>query len=196
MDPRRLPPGIRMAGTAWQVDTTRVGRGAAGGESRRRRKRPAVHRVQCERSRRVTARTGGRSRVAYRHGATRLRSRQTATTAVALLYILLWSSAFIATRVGVEHSPPLTLLSIRFLAAASLLAVLARARGLQGPRSGRAWGRLAVFGLLNSGLYLGFSYEAIQHMSAGMGSIIAALNPLLLTLRRRACWARDWGRSS
>jgi drug/metabolite transporter (DMT)-like permease len=112
----------------------------------------------------------------------RLRSRQTVTTAVALLYILLWSSAFIATRVGVEHSPPLTLLSIRFLAAALLLTVLARVRGLVAPRSRRAWGRLALFGLLNSGLYLGFSYEAVQNMSAGMGSIIAALNPLLLTL--------------
>ena len=32
------------------------------------------------------------------------------TTAVALLYVLLWSSAFIASRVGVQHSPPLSLL--------------------------------------------------------------------------------------
>jgi len=34
--------------------------------------------------------------------------------AVALVYILLWSSAFIATKVGVTHSPPLTLLAARF----------------------------------------------------------------------------------
>jgi hypothetical protein len=34
--------------------------------------------------------------------------------AVALVYILLWSSAFIATKVGVTHSPLLTLLAARF----------------------------------------------------------------------------------
>jgi drug/metabolite transporter (DMT)-like permease len=104
------------------------------------------------------------------------------TTAVALVYIVLWASAFIATKVGVSHSPPLTLLSTRFLAAAALLALLVRARGLRWPADRSAWARLALFGLLNSGLYLGFSYEGVRQMSAGMGSIIAATNPLLLTL--------------
>jgi len=103
-------------------------------------------------------------------------------TGVALLYILLWSSAFIATKVGVTHSPPLTLLAARFLVAAALLALLARARGLAPPHGCRDWARLALFGLLNSGLYLGLSYEALRHLSAGMATIIAATNPLLLTL--------------
>ena len=104
------------------------------------------------------------------------------TTAVALLYVLLWSSAFIASRVGVQHSPPLSLLSVRFLSAALVLAAIVVVRRLPAPRGRRAWGRLALFGLLNSGLYLGFTYEGTRHLSAGMGSIIAALNPLLLTL--------------
>ncbi|MCA1669249.1 MAG: EamA family transporter [Thermomicrobia bacterium] len=79
---------------------------------------------------------------------------------VALLYILLWSSAFIATKVGVTHSPPLTLLAVRFLCAAAILAALARARGLPAPCGRAAWGRLALFGLLNCALYLGFVYES------------------------------------
>ncbi|MDQ2831042.1 MAG: DMT family transporter, partial [Chloroflexota bacterium] len=108
--------------------------------------------------------------------------RGAVVTGVALLYILLWSSAFIATKVGVTHSPPLTLLAARFLVAAALLALLARARGLSPPRSRHDWARLAIFGLLNSGLYLGLSYEALRHLSAGMATIIAATNPLLLTL--------------
>lgn len=102
--------------------------------------------------------------------------------AVALLYILLWSSAFIATKVGVTNSPPLTLLSTRFLAAAALLAALARARGLRAPQGSRAWGRLALFGLLNCALYLGLGYESLRQLSAGMGAILAATNPLLLAL--------------
>ncbi len=103
-------------------------------------------------------------------------------TVVALFYILLWSSAFIATKIGVTHSPPLTLLSARFLSAALIMGLLAWACKLPLPRRWSAWGRLALFGLLNSALYLGFNYEAIRYLSAGMASIISATNPLLLTL--------------
>ena len=123
----------------------------------------------------------GRAALAERD-AVAVRHRSVIVTAVALLYILLWSSAFIATKVGVTHSPPLTLLSARFLVAAALLVLLVRVRGLPWPRGRRDWLRLIVFGLLNSGLYLGFSYEAIRHLSAGMATIIAATNPLMLTL--------------
>jgi drug/metabolite transporter (DMT)-like permease len=110
------------------------------------------------------------------------RGHSLVVTAVALLYILLWSSAFIATKVGVTHSPPLTLLSARFLVASAVLLLLARMRGQRRPRIRQDWTALMLFGLLNSGLYLGFSYEAIRHLSAGMATIIAATNPLLLTL--------------
>jgi drug/metabolite transporter (DMT)-like permease len=119
--------------------------------------------------------------------------------AAALFYIVLWGSAFIATKVGVTHSPPLTLLATRFLVAALLMAGLVWVLRLPLPQGWRAWGRIAVFGLLNSGLYLGFNYEALRHLSAGMGSIIAATNPLLLTLvapfflRERLTWLRVFG---
>ena len=62
-----------------------------------------------------------------------------------------------------------SLLCVRFLAAALLMAGLARLRRLPWPRGGRAWLRLVLFGLLNSGLYLGFSYEAASRMSVGDG---------------------------
>jgi len=87
-------------------------------------------------------------------------------TIVALFYILLWSSAFIATKVGVTHSPPLTLLAARFLAAALLMALLARVWRLPRPQGWSAWGRLALFGLLNSSLCLGCNYVALRYLSA------------------------------
>ncbi len=120
-------------------------------------------------------------------------------TGVALFYILLWSSAFIATKIGVTHSPPLTLLATRFLVAALLMAILARACKLARPQGWRAWGRLACFGLLNSALYLGCNYIALRYLSAGMGSILAATHPLLLTLiapftlKERLTWWRILG---
>lgn len=120
-------------------------------------------------------------------------------TIVALFYILLWSSAFIATKIGVTHSPPLTLLAARFLAAALLMALLAKIGKFPRPQGWSAWGRLALFGLLNSALYLGCNYIALRYLSAGMGSIIAATHPLLLTLiapvvlRERLTWWRILG---
>lgn len=104
------------------------------------------------------------------------------TIGVALAYITLWSSAFIATKVGVTNSPPLTLLVARFLTAAAIMAGIAAWRGLPAPRGARAWVHLALFGSLNSGLALAFTYQALQQLSAGMGSIITASNPLLLAL--------------
>lgn len=120
-------------------------------------------------------------------------------TFVALFYILLWSSAFIATKIGVTHSPPLTLLSTRFLVAGLLMAVLAWIWKLPRPQGWSTWGRLALFGLLNSALYLGCNYIALRYLSAGMGTIISATNPLLLTLvapfilKERLTWWRIMG---
>lgn len=112
----------------------------------------------------------------------RLSRHSPAVVAVALLYILLWSSSFIATKDVLRHSPPLTLLAARLLAAACIMAALARMRGAARPRGRAAWGRLALFGLLNSALPLGFNFEALRHLSAGTGAIIAATNPLIVAL--------------
>ncbi|GAC1698037.1 MAG: DMT family transporter [Ktedonobacteraceae bacterium] len=128
-----------------------------------------------------------------------LLKRSPLVTIIALFYIVLWSSAFIATKVGVTHSPPLTLLAARFLTAALVMALLVWILKLPLPQGRAAWGRLALFGLLNSGIYLGCNYEALRYLSAGMGSIISATNPLLLTLiapivlRERLTWWRVLG---
>ncbi len=137
--------------------------------------------------------------VAQKPAATPLLKRSPLLTGVALFYILLWSSAFIATKIGVTHSPPLTLLAARFLAAALVMALLALILKVPFPKAPRDWGRIALFGMLNSAIYLGCNYEALRHLSAGMGSIISATNPLLLTLlaplvlRERLTWWRITG---
>jgi hypothetical protein len=43
----------------------------------------------------------------------RVRRGALVVTAVALLYVLLWSSGFIAAKVCVRYCPPMTLLSVR-----------------------------------------------------------------------------------
>ena len=103
-------------------------------------------------------------------------------TALALLFSLIWSSAFIAVKISLQSSPPLFLMASRFLVAGSVLLAFARLRGHRMPPRPREWWPLALLGLLNFGLYLGLTAVALQHLSAGMGAVLASTNPLMLAV--------------
>ncbi|HKC59256.1 MAG TPA: DMT family transporter [Myxococcales bacterium] len=102
--------------------------------------------------------------------------------AVAILYVFLWASAFVPSRILARGAPPLTILWIRFLLAGGLLFAGVWAARLPVPRDGPTWVRLFALGLGGNAVYLGLSYEALRRMSAGMGSIVASTNPLILAL--------------
>ena len=103
-------------------------------------------------------------------------------TFLALLYIFLWASAFIPSRILSVGAPPLWVLVVRFAIAGAILVAIALARRAPLPRSPGEWTQIALLGILTNAAYLGFSYESLKHMSAGMGAIIASTNPLLLAL--------------
>ena len=103
-------------------------------------------------------------------------------TALALLFSFIWSSAFIAVKISLESSPPLFLMASRFLVAGGVLLVYAGLRGRRLPRGARQWWPLAALGILNFGLYLGLTSVALQHLSAGMGAVLASTNPLMLAV--------------
>jgi drug/metabolite transporter (DMT)-like permease len=77
----------------------------------------------------------------------------------------------------------------RFLVAGAVLLVYARIRGHRTPPHAREWWPLAALGLLNFGLYLGLTAMALQHLSAGMGAVLASTNPLMLAVL--APWVLD-----
>src|SRR5438477_5278317 len=98
----------------------------------------------------------------------------------AILYVFLWAAAFVPSRVLAHSAPPLSILWIRFVGAGVLLFAGVRVAGLPIPRDGGTWLRLLLLGVLGNAVYLGMNYEALRHLSAGMGSIIASTNPLIL----------------
>lgn len=100
--------------------------------------------------------------------------------ALAILYVFLWASAFVPSKILAIETQPLWILVIRFLAAGVLLGVLCRWMR-RSSTSGRGWLELALLGALTNALYLGLNYLSLVHLSAGMGAIIASLNPILLT---------------
>ncbi|MFN2461943.1 MAG: DMT family transporter [Candidatus Velthaea sp.] len=105
-----------------------------------------------------------------------------AGTAAALFYILLWASAYVPSKIGVLDSSPLWFLVVRF--AVSGLIAFAIARGLGGalPRSPREWAAVIALGVLTNAIYLGMTYEALRHLAAGVGAIVASTTPLVLAV--------------
>ena len=103
-------------------------------------------------------------------------------TALALLYVFLWSSAFVPSRVLSRMGQPLWVLTVRFAIASALMAVVVVALRRAWPRTPAAWVQIVGYGVLANVTYLGCTYEALRHLSSGMGAIIASTNPLLLAL--------------
>jgi drug/metabolite transporter (DMT)-like permease len=95
------------------------------------------------------------------------------------LFVLLWSTGFIAAKYGLPYAPPLTFLLYRFLLVAALMTLVARVARVEWPR-GIAIIHCAVAGLLVHGIYLGGVFVAISRGApAGVSAMIVGLQPLL-----------------
>jgi drug/metabolite transporter (DMT)-like permease len=102
-------------------------------------------------------------------------------TALAVLFSLLWSSAFAVVKIALRDAPPLFLMSSRFIVAGVVLLAFATLRGRRLPTLGE-WPVIVVLGVLNYALYLGLTAMGLRHLSAGMGAVLASLNPLPLAI--------------
>ena len=77
---------------------------------------------------------------------------------------------------------PLWVLAVRFIAAGIIQISLTFALARPWPRSRSSLMSLAAYGLLANAGYLSLTYEALRHLSAGMGAIISSTNPLVLAM--------------
>jgi drug/metabolite transporter (DMT)-like permease len=103
-------------------------------------------------------------------------------TAAAIFFVFLWGSAFVPSKIGVLASSPLWFLAVRFAVSGAVALAIARAFGAPRPRGRRAWTLILLLGILANAMYLGFTYEALRHLSAGVGSVVTSTNPLILAL--------------
>lgn len=101
---------------------------------------------------------------------------------IGLGFSILWASASTATKIGLKATQPFTICVVRFFLAGSLM--LGISHGLMRHRlpRGREWGRLAFYGLLTNSVYLGLYVLAMQHVSAGLGSLAIATNSVFVNL--------------
>lgn len=104
---------------------------------------------------------------------------QFAARAAPAIFVVLWSTGFVATKYVLNSAEPLTYLSIRMACVVGLMAINAAiARPKWPDRAGI--GHSIVAGLLVHGFYLGGTAVAISHsIPAGLSALIPGLQPIL-----------------
>jgi drug/metabolite transporter (DMT)-like permease len=114
-----------------------------------------------------------------------------------LTFAILWASASIAGKFGLQSVEALTFFCTRFLIAGMLL--LGYVHGIEKHRLpiGKEWIDLSVFGLFNTALYLGLFILALESVAAGITTLAIALNPLLISIltsvwMKRRVMAREY----
>ncbi|MBZ9749865.1 DMT family transporter [Deinococcus sp. HMF7604] len=102
--------------------------------------------------------------------------------AAPLVFVLLWSTGFLGTKGAARNADPFAFLSVRFVLAALLMALLTAALRAPWPTPAQAR-RAAVTGLLLHAGYLGGVTVAIHlGLPAGVTSVLVGLQPLLTAL--------------
>ena len=116
-----------------------------------------------------------------------LESEKLAARAAPAIFVVLWSTGFIATKYVLNSAEPLTYLAIRMAVVVGLMAIIVVFARPQWPdRVGMA--HSAVAGILVHGFYLGGTAVAIAHsVPAGLSALIPGLQPVLT-----AAFANRW----
>lgn len=104
---------------------------------------------------------------------------------IGLVFSILWASASVATKFGVQSASPLILANVRFFIAGIIL--LGFSYGFKRSPEFRVPNRtefkqLALFGFMNTTLYLGLYVCAMKYTAAGIGSLAVSVNPLIIVL--------------
>jgi drug/metabolite transporter (DMT)-like permease len=96
------------------------------------------------------------------------------------LFVLLWSTGFIAAKLGAPYAEPFTFLSLRFTLVLLLMAPLAFLLRARWPATLREAGHIAAAGVLIQGGYLAGCFAAVYHgMAAGWVALIVGMQPVL-----------------
>ena len=101
--------------------------------------------------------------------------------AAGFLFAALWASASTATKLGLTVAQPLVIAVVRFGSAAVIMLFIAHVLQKQRLPAGKEWQQIAIYGLLNITIYLGCYVIAMQTVTAGIGALAVATNPVFIS---------------
>jgi drug/metabolite transporter (DMT)-like permease len=100
-----------------------------------------------------------------------------------ILFILMWSSGYVAGKLALPYVGPFMLIFIRFVSAATVLLIVAMLMKAPWPGSWREALHIGVVGLLIQATQFGGLYYALNHgVSAGISALIIGTMPIFTAL--------------
>ena len=100
--------------------------------------------------------------------------------AIPAAFVLLWSSGFIAAKIGLANAETLTFLGLRYGVVTLLAAAVAVAMRAPWPQSWAQVGHIAVAGSLLQAIYFGGVWMAMGlGVGAGVAALIVCMQPIL-----------------
>lgn len=110
------------------------------------------------------------------------------TLALFLLLAIVWGTAFVAIRAGLEYFPPVLFAALRYdIAAVFMLAYAAYATDRPVPRTRGEWLVVVIGGVLLIAAYHVFLFVGQQSVTSAMAAVVVSLSPVLTT-----AFARVW----
>ena len=96
------------------------------------------------------------------------------------MFVLLWSTGFLAVKLGIPHADPLTFLAIRFTITVVIMVAFCAAMGVLRPADPAVIGHAMVVGVLAHATYISGVAKALEFgVSAGVVALVAGLQPLI-----------------
>jgi probable blue pigment (indigoidine) exporter len=115
-------------------------------------------------------------------GLNAIKFREAKLVIAGILFAFLWSSASTATKIGLASAQPFVISIFRFLIAGGIMLFVAHVLLRNRMPVRREWIQISIYGFLNITFYLGLYVIAMQQVSAGLGSLAVATNPVFIAL--------------
>jgi drug/metabolite transporter (DMT)-like permease len=98
-----------------------------------------------------------------------------------LTFAIFWASASTATKIGLTVAQPMVIATLRFALAAVIMLFISHSVQKNRLPKGKEWIQVGVYGALNISIYLGLYIVAMQEVTAGIGALSVAINPVLIS---------------
>lgn len=98
-----------------------------------------------------------------------------------VLFAILWSSASTATKFALQSAQPLVIAQVRFAIAGILMLIFAHTIFKRPIPQTKYWIPLSIYALLNITIYLGCYVIAMKYVTAGIGALAIATNPIYIS---------------
>ncbi len=118
------------------------------------------------------------------------------------VFVLMWSTGYVAAKFGLGYIEPLTFLALRFFCIVAIMAVLFIVMRPPLPKTKAEWMHLLIVGFLLQAMYFGMCYQSFNAgLAVGTLALILSLQPIIVALvaprwsGEAVSWSRWFGLS-